>query len=92
MSVVECIIQCRAVLNTILKETPANDATKQTVLKNKINLCTAAIADAKEREWVGLTDDEIQEASESRTGCEKYAWVERVIRNAEAKLKEKNHA
>jgi hypothetical protein len=42
-------------------------------------------------QWVGLTDDDIDEASESRTGCEKYAWVERVIRNAEAKLKEKNH-
>jgi hypothetical protein len=51
-----------------------------------------AIADAEESEWVGLTDEDIDEASESRTGCEKYAWVERVIRNAEAKLKEKNHA
>ena len=42
------------------------------------------------REWVGLTDEDIDEASESRTGCEKYAWVKRVIRNAEAKLREKN--
>ena len=44
-----------------------------------------------QREWVELTDEEIEIASESRTGCEKYVWVKRVIRNAEAKLKEKNH-
>jgi hypothetical protein len=44
------------------------------------------------REWVGLTDEDIDEASESRTGCEKYAWVERVIRNTEAILKNKNNA
>ena len=42
------------------------------------------------REWVGLTDEEIIEVSEMRIGCERYSWVERIIKNAEAKLKEKN--
>jgi hypothetical protein len=84
MSVIECIAQCRAVLNTILKETPANDATKQTVLKNKINLCTETIEQAQNCEWVGLTDEE-RYLNEARSEEEiEYA------RAIEAKLKEKN--
>jgi hypothetical protein len=44
----------------------------------------------QKREWVGLTDEEIMDASEMRAGVSRFMWVERVIRNVEAKLKEKN--
>jgi hypothetical protein len=59
---------------------------RQKPAKGGIPLYTAP----PKREWVGLTDDEIMDVSEMRTGCEKYQWVERIIRNSEAKLKEKN--
>jgi hypothetical protein len=45
-----------------------------------------------QREWVGLTDEEIKHIEETTTCLENESWLRNLTRNLEAKLKEKNNA
>ena len=42
------------------------------------------------REWVGLTDEEIEHIEETTTCYGEESWLRNLTRNIEAKLKEKN--
>jgi hypothetical protein len=43
-----------------------------------------------QREWVGLTDEEIKHVEETTTCLKDESWLRNLTRNLEAKLKEKN--
>ena len=43
-----------------------------------------------QREWVGLTDEELKHIEETTTCLENESWLRNLARNLEAKLKEKN--
>jgi hypothetical protein len=61
-------------------------------LQDAINMLARAIKKAEEREWVGLTDEEIDAAWRSVDYTVDYEQFRiDVARAVEAKLKEKNH-
>ncbi len=43
-----------------------------------------------QREWVGLTDEEIKHVEETTTCLKDESWLRNLTHNLEAKLKEKN--
>jgi hypothetical protein len=43
-----------------------------------------------QREWVGLTDEEIKHVEETTTCLKDESWLRNLTRNLEVKLKEKN--
>jgi hypothetical protein len=45
---------------------------------------------AAQRQWVGLTDEEITELEETTTCLANESWLRNLTRAIEAKLKEKN--
>jgi hypothetical protein len=48
------------------------------------------LAPAAQRQWVGLTDEEIAELEETTTCLVNESWLRNLTRAIEAKLKEKN--
>jgi hypothetical protein len=72
-------------LNTDLDNIPACDQWAKMLRKN-IDALDQAIAEAEKREWVGLTDEELDDCVGLDNGFDTY----KAIRNAEAKLKQKN--
>ena len=63
-----------------------------------MNWLEKAWDEAQQREWVGLTDEEIWKCNKAKSGsavefhiCYEHQNVEDFAKSIEAKLKEKNH-
>ena len=68
-----------------------DDPRAQEQINASITALRQAIAEAEKREWVGLTDEEIEHIEETTTCYGEESWLRNLTRNIEAKLKEKNH-